>query len=119
MLFRSILGLSLLKQLDLVDRYFSQAGLGQNNESAKISLDELYLTVLTPAARSEKRRHVALDIAGPQASYLHVDRDRQKPITRDSIVQGLYAYTNQLLQSANTARKSNQQYAQNTGNAAP
>ena len=116
---RDILGLSLLKQLDLVDRYFSQAGLGQNNEAAKISLDELYLTVLTPAARSEQRRHVALDIAGPQASYLHVDRDRQKPITRDSIVQGLYAYTNQLLQSASAARKPQQQYAQNAGSTAP
>lgn len=109
---RDILGLSLLKQLDLVDRYFSQAGLGQNNEAAKISLDELYLTVLTPAARSEKRRHVALDIAGPQASYLHVDRDRQKPITRDSITQGLYAHTNALLQGALATRRPLQQYAQ-------
>ena len=115
---RDILGLSLLKQLDLGDRYFSQAGLGQNNESAKISLDELYLTVLTPAARSEKRRHVALDIAGPQASYLHVDRDRQKPITRDSITQGLYAYTNTLLQSALATRRPLQQYAQSTEDAA-
>jgi len=111
---RDILGLSLLKQLDLVDRYFSQAGLGQNNEAAKISLDELYLTVLTPAARSEKRRHVALDIAGPQASYLHVDRDRQKPITRESITQGLYAYTNTLLQGALATRRPLQQYAQGT-----
>ena len=94
-------------------RYFAHNGLGQGNPAAKLGLDDLYLTVLTPAARSEQRRHAALDIAGPQASYLHVDRDRQKPITRDSIVQGLYAYTNQLLQSANAARKSNQQYAQN------
>ena len=115
---RDILGLSLLKQLDLVDRYFSQAGLGQNNEAAKISLDELYLTVLTPAARSEKRRHVALDIAGPQASYLHVDRDRQKPITRDSITQGLYAYTNTLLQGALATRRPLQQYAQSTNDTA-
>ena len=111
---RDILGLNLLQQLDLVDRYFSQAGLGQNNEAAKISLAELYLTVLTPAARSEKRRHVALDIAGPQASYLHVDRDRQKPITRDSITQGLYAYTNALLQGALATRRPLQQYAQST-----
>ena len=61
----------------------------------------------------------ALDIAGPQGSYLHVDRDRQKPITRDSIVQGLYAYTNQLLQSAHAVRRSNQQYAQTEGGTAP
>ena len=116
---RDILGLGLLKQLDLVDRYFSQAGLGQNNEAAKISLDELYLTVLTPAARSEKRRNVALDIAGPQASYLHVDRDRQKPITRESITQGLYAYTNTLLQGALATRRPMQQYAQSTDGTAP
>lgn len=114
---RDILGLGLLQQLDLVDRYFSQAGLGQDKGAAKISLDELYLTVLTPAARSEKRRNVALDIAGPQASYLHVDRDRQKPITRESITQGLYAYTNSLLQGAMATRRPLQQYAQSTDSA--
>lgn len=116
---RAILGMGMLQQLDLVDRYFAHNGLGQGNPAAKLGLDDLYLTVLTPAARSEQRRHVALDIAGPQASYLHVDRDRQKPITRDSIVQGLYAYTNQLLQSASAARKPQQQYAQNAGSTAP
>ena len=114
---RDILGLGLLQQLDLVDRYFSQAGLGQDKGAAKISLDELYLTVLTPAARSEKRRNVALDIAGPQASYLHVDRDRQKPITRESITQGLYAYTNSLLQGALATRRPLQQYAQSNDSA--
>ena len=119
---RDILGMSLLKQLDLVDRYFSQAGLGQaaaSDASGKVSLDELYLTVLTPAARSERRRNAALDIAGPQASYLHVDRDRQKPITRESIVQGLYAYTNSVLMGASAARKPAQQYAQTQGGTAP
>jgi hypothetical protein len=117
---RAILGMGMLQQLDLVDRYFAHNGLGQGHPAAKLGLDDLYLTVLTPAARSEQRRHVALDIAGPQASYLHVDRDRQKPITRDSIVQGLYAYTNQLLQTATgTARKPQQQYAQNAGSTAP
>ena len=109
---RAILGMGLLQQLDLVDRYFAQTGLGQGGEQAKIGLDELYLTVLTPAARSEKRRHAALEIAGPQASYLHVDRDRQKPITRDSIVQGLYAYTNAVLVEGASARRATQQYAQ-------
>ena len=108
---RAILGMGLLQQLDLVDRYFAQNGLGQNATPAKIGLDELYLTVLTPAARSEKRRNAALDIAGPQASYLHVERDRQKPITRDSIVQGLYAYTNAVLYDGASARRATQQYA--------
>ena len=116
---RDILGMGLLQQLDLVDRYFAHNGLGQGNPAAKLGLDDLYLTVLTPAARSERRRDVALDIAGPQASYLHVDRDRQKPITRDSIVQGLYAYTNSVLMGASAARKTTQQYAQGTGSTAP
>ena len=110
---RDILGLNLLQQLDLVDRYFAQAGLSQNPGKGRIGLDDLYLTVLTPAARSEKRRDAPLDIAGPQASYLHVDRDRQKPITRNSIVQGLHAYTHSVLQGSGMARSPDAQLAQN------
>ena len=109
---RAILGLNLLQQLDLVDKYFAQVGLGQNTGTGRIGLDDLYLAVLTPAARSEKRRDAALDIAGPQASYLHVDRDRQKPITRNSILQGLQAYTNTVLLGNSLARPAAQQYAQ-------
>ncbi len=108
---RAILGLPLLQQLDLVDRYFSQVGVGQDGSQGPVSLDDLYLSVLTPAARSEKRRDVALDIPGPQASYLHTDRDRQKPITRNSLLAGLYAHTNAVLQGAN-ARNPAQQLAQ-------
>lgn len=109
---KAILGLNLLQQLDLVDRYFAQAGVGQDSGSGRVGLDDLYLSVLTPAARSEKRRDAPLDIAGPQASYLHVDRDRQKPITRNSILQGLYAYTNAVLQGPALTRTAVQQYAQ-------
>lgn len=108
---RAILGLNLLQQLDLVDKYFAQTGLGQNSGTERIGLDDLYLTVLTPAARNEKRRDAALDIAGPQASYLHVDRDRQKPITRNSIVQGLHDYTNSVLAGNGLWRTAAQQYA--------
>ena len=107
---RAILDVPLLQQLDLVDRYFSQVGLQPDKGQDRLSLDELYLSILTPAARSEKRRDVALDIPGPQASYLHVERNRQKPITRDSLTVGLYAYTNAVLQGAN-ARSAVQQFA--------
>ena len=107
---RAILDVPLLQQLDLVDRYFSQVGLQPDKGQDRLSLDELYLSILTPAARSEKRRDVALDIPGPQASYLHVERNRQKPITRDSLTAGLYAYTNAVLQGAN-ARSAAQQFA--------
>ncbi len=79
---RDILGMGLLQQLDLVDRYFSQAGL--RVKGPPVGLDDLYLTVLTPAARQETRPDAPLPIAGPQARYLHVGQDTQAPITRNS-----------------------------------
>ena len=93
---RSILGMGLLQQLDLVDRYFDNIGLPPGGP--RLQLDDLYLAVLTPAARSELRRDVPLDIAGPQASLLHVNRDRRAPITRNSILEGLHSLTEQVLQ---------------------
>jgi hypothetical protein len=120
---RDILGLGLLQQLDLVDRYFAQVGLGQEPGGQRIGLDDLYLSVLTPAARSEKRPDAALGIAGPQASYLHVGQNRQNPITRNSILEGLYAYTNNVLQTAGSnrmaSRQATQQYAQGSASSAP
>ena len=110
---RAILGMPLLQQLDLVERYFSQVGLAPETGQSKVSLDNLYLSVLMPAARSEKRRDVALDIPGTQASHLYVDRNRQNPITRDSLTAGLYAYTNAVLQGGN-GRSGIRQFAQNS-----
>lgn len=95
---RSILGMGLLQQLELVDRYFANVGLSAGGP--RLQLDDLYLAVLTPAARSELRRDAPLDIAGPQASLLHVNRDRRAPITRNSILEGLHALTEQVLFSA-------------------
>jgi hypothetical protein len=95
---RAILGMGLLQQLDLVDRYFSQAGL--RVKGPPIGLDDLYLTVLTPAARRETRPDAALPIAGPQARYLHVGQDTRGPITRNSILAGLHNLTNALLPQA-------------------
>ncbi len=84
---RAILGKSVLEQLDMVGKYFDQTGL---KNAGPTHLDDLYLTVLTPAAKTETRTDVGLNIAGPQANYLHVNRDTRAPITRDSIVQGLH-----------------------------
>jgi hypothetical protein len=95
---RSILGMGLLQQLDLVDRYFSQAGL--RVKGPPVGLDDLYLTVLTPAARQETRPDAPLSIAGPQARYLHVGQDTRAPITRNSILAGLHTLTNALLPQA-------------------
>jgi hypothetical protein len=92
---RAILGMGLLQQLDLVDRYFSQAGL--RVKGPPLGLDDLYLTVLTPAARQETRPDAPLPIAGPQARYLHVGQDTRAPITRNSILAGLHTLTNALL----------------------
>ena len=95
---RAILGMGLLQQLDLVDRYFSQAGL--RVKGPPVGLDDLYLTVLTPAARQETRPDAPLPIAGPQARYLHVGQDTRGPITRNSILAGLHNLTNALLPQA-------------------
>ena len=92
---RAILGMGLLQQLDLVDRYFGQAGL--RVKGPPIGLDDLYLTVLTPAARQETRPDAPLAIAGPQARYLHTGQDTRNPITRNSILSGLHQLTQNLL----------------------
>jgi hypothetical protein len=95
---RAILGMGLLQQLDVVERYFSQAGL--RVKGPPIGLDDLYLTVLTPAARQETRPDAPLPIAGPQARYLHVGQDTRGPITRNSILAGLHTLTNAMLPQA-------------------
>lgn len=86
---KAILGMSVYQQLSLVDTYFQEAGLGKQGPA---SLDDLYLTVLQPAARQEKQVHAPLNIP-PQARYLHPDADTSQAITRQSIVQGLLKNT--------------------------
>ena len=84
---KDILGKSVLEQLDMVAKYFDDTGLRSGGPT---SLDDLYLTVLTPAARREKALNANLNIAGTQAQHLYVNRDTSAPITRHSILQGLY-----------------------------
>ena len=84
---QAILGHSVLQQLDMVSKYFDETGLRSGGPT---SLDDLYLTVLTPAARREKAPDANLNIAGSQATHLYVNRDKSAPITRNSIMQGLY-----------------------------
>ena len=83
---KSILGLSVYQQLHLVDTYFDKVGL---KKEGPVPLDELYLAVLQPAARGEKRPEEPLGIPGKQAKYLYEGRDPQGPMTRSSIAQGL------------------------------
>jgi hypothetical protein len=84
---KAILGHSVLQQLDMVAKYFDETGL---KGMGPTSLDDLYLTVLTPSARSIKAPDANLNIAGVQAKQLYVNRDKGAPITRNSIMQGLY-----------------------------
>ena len=104
---RAILNHSVLQQLDMVDKYFEETGLKNYGPAG---LDDLYLTVLTPAARNETRPNVALNIQGQQAAYLHVNRDVRAPITRNSILAGLH-------QNANDRLYGNSQTAQQRQNA--
>jgi len=91
---KAILGHSVLQQLDMVGKYFEDTGL---KNYGPVGLDDLYLTVLTPAARNETRPNVALNIPGQQAAYLHVNRDTRAPITRNSILAGLHQNANERL----------------------
>jgi hypothetical protein len=91
---KAILGHSVLQQLDMVGKYFEDTGL---KNFGPVGLDDLYLTVLTPAARNETRPNVALNIPGQQAAYLHVNRDTRAPITRNSILAGLHQNANERL----------------------
>jgi hypothetical protein len=91
---KAILGHSVLQQLDMVGKYFEDTGL---KNYGPVGLDDLYLTVLTPAARNETRPNAALNIPGQQAAYLHVNRDTRAPITRNSILAGLHQNANERL----------------------
>jgi hypothetical protein len=86
---KAILDLSVLDQLDLVGKYFDETGLKNFGKNKPASLDDLYLTVLTPAARRERNINAYLDIAGQQANVLKTDSEPNAPITRKTLLQGL------------------------------
>ncbi|MGI9133497.1 MAG: hypothetical protein ACR2I0_06080, partial [Rhodoferax sp.] len=82
----AILNMNVPQQLELVDRYFTDVGLKNKGSSG---LEDLYLSVLHPAARNEGTATSALNIPGAQSRKLYVDGDSGAPITRQSIRQGL------------------------------
>ena len=98
---KEILSLSVLQQLDLVDRYFADTRL---KDFGPASLDNLYLTVLTPNARNETRPDAPLNIAGRQAAYLYEGRDPSGVITRNSIINGLKLNARDRLSDVTVAR---------------
>ena len=102
---QAILRLSVLEQLDLVDRYFDDTRLRDfRGGDGAVRLDDLYLTILTPAARQERRLTAPLSIAGTQALDLHTGRNRAQPITRASILSGLHAVARERLGQFSLAR---------------
>ncbi|MEY3913275.1 MAG: hypothetical protein RL509_1319 [Pseudomonadota bacterium] len=91
---KAIMNKSVLQQLDLVAKYFDDTGL---KNMGPAGLDDLYLTILTPAARQETRQQANLNIPGNQAAQLYVNRDVRAGITRQSILQGLHQNANERL----------------------
>lgn len=91
---KAIMNKSVLQQLDLVAKYFDDTGL---KNMGPAGLDDLYLTILTPAARLETRQQANLNIPGNQAAHLYVNRDVRAGITRQSILQGLHQNANERL----------------------
>ncbi len=87
---REILDRPVLEQIELVDRYFADVGLKES--SSPVGLVDLYLSVLTPAARATRQADAALPVGGVQAKALHVSGERDRPITRNSILSGLQAH---------------------------
>ena len=97
---KAILDLSVYQQLHLVDKYFDDVGLKGKGPAG---LDDLYLSVLMPSARSETRSDAPLAVNGTQAKSLYEGRDINSPMTRQSILQGLLKNAADRLGLNNTA----------------
>ena len=89
-----ILELNVPDQLDLVSQYFEDTDLRKFKPA---SLDQLYLTILSPAAREVFNVNEPLSIPGPQARALHVGGVVDAPITKASIVKGLISHAKNTL----------------------
>lgn len=86
---KAIANLGVLDQLSLVGKYFEETGLKNYGKTRPVSLADLYLTVLTPAARSIRNSDTDLGIAGAQAHRLKENNDPNGAITRSSLLAGL------------------------------
>lgn len=99
----AILDRGVLEQLELVDQYFRDVGL--QRLGPRVSLADLYLTVLTPAARAVRGASEPLGIPGVQARALHEAGDRSRPITRTSLTDGLLRHASLRLDESPVAGK--------------
>jgi hypothetical protein len=112
-----ILERPVLEQIELVDRYFADVGLKESSDP--VGLVDLYLTVLTPAARATRQADAALPVGGVQAKALHVSGERERPITRNSILTGLQAHARAKLAELTPAATRPQGLASNPTTSAP
>ncbi len=111
-----ILQLDILDQLDLVSQYFEDTDLRRFNPA---SLEELYLTILSPASRNISNMHQPLSIQGTQAKALHVGGSVNEPITKASIRNGLIGHAENTLSRhifSNQDKKNRQPLALNSDN---
>ncbi len=104
---QGITQLSALQQLDLVGRYFSQLNQQQGPGARPVSLDQLYLSILYPAARNEPDADVPLGIPGRQALTLYADGDPANSITRRSLLNGLVEHARAKLADISTGPATN------------
>ena len=111
---KKILELNVPDQLDLVSQYFEDTDL---NKFKPASLDQLYLTILSPAARDVFNVNEPLPIPGQQAKALHVGGIVDAPITKASIVKGLITHAKNILSNhlfSEVADKNNGTFALNS-----
>jgi len=114
---KSILGLSVYQQLHLADTYFDKSGL--KKQQGTVPLDDLYLSVLQPAARSETRPDAPLGIPGAQAGALYGDKSSSPTITRQSLVRGLMQNAQRVLGIDRAKTKPTDERAQTPAAAPP
>jgi len=114
---KSILGLSVYQQLHLADTYFDKSGL--KKQQGTVPLDDLYLSVLQPAARSETRPDAPLGIPGAQAGALYGDKSSSPTITRQSLVRGLMQNAQRVLGMDRGKTKATDERAQTPAAAPP
>ena len=114
---KSILGLSVYQQLHLADTYFDKSGL--KKQQGTVPLDDLYLSVLQPAARSETRPDAPLGIPGAQAGALYGDKSSSPTITRQSLVRGLMQNAQRVLGIDRAKTKATDERAQTPAAAPP
>jgi len=92
---KDIKKMSVTAQLNLVDKYLKDVGLDAN--PGRKGLDDLYLSVLSPASRAETSTNRPLPVPGNQASILYTKVKGVPVITRRSLVYGVNLHAERVM----------------------